>query len=361
MEIQEYLEEFKNIQHTILYFLDDEDYEEENFQILTNIFIDKNVHDNKHKLKLLLHMIVEIANNYHRASNFFPKIEKILLIFKEKIILFYSNWEIFNIFESNKRILLFLIEEKILEIDEYVIKILNTSEYILKNYLSYLAPEIKPYINTKNCIQHELVTRLSENLPKDFNEKRKTGENDNLICKIIRNDLINEFVQFKKENLNNVLEPSIYETNTFLLNNQTTLIEYAAFFGSIQIFEYLMKNKIELTPSLWIYAIHSNKFEIIHILEENNIKPINGSYKKCIEESLKCHNGDISLYIMSNFLFNLNLINILPFSLKYYNFDFIENEFINIFSFIALCKFDYYIFVYLLLQNNDININEEIK
>ena len=122
-----------------------------------------------------------------------------------------------------------------------------------------------------------------------------------------------------------------------------------------------IKNEIKLTPSLWIYAIHSNKFEIIHIIEENNIKPINGSDKKCIEESLKCHHCDIFLYFMSNYCDSLNLINILPFSLKYYNFDFIENEFINVFTFTALCKFDYYIFVDLLLKNNDININEEIN
>ena len=51
-----------------------------------------------------------------------------------------------------------------------------------------------------------------------------------------------------------------------------TLIEYAAFFGSIQIFNYLKLNKISLTPSLWKYAIHGNNAEIIQILEENHFQ-----------------------------------------------------------------------------------------
>lgn len=361
MEIQEYLNEMKNIQLSIRNFLDNDEDDEENFRILTTIFKDQYIHDNKHKLKLLLHMIVEISNNYHRSSNFFSKIEQILLIFKEKITFFYSNWEIFNIFESNKRILLFLIEEKIIVIDEKIIKILNKNKYIYDNYHSFIGPEIKPYINAKNCSRYELVAHLLENLPKDFNEKRKAGENDNPICKIIQNDSIKEFIQCKDKNLNCIIEPTIYETNTLLLKNHTTLIQYAAFFGAIKIFQYLLKNKVELTPSLWLYAIHSNKLEIIQILEENNIKPINRSYKNCIEESLKCHHNDISFYIISNYFQNFDLANIFPFCLKYYNFDFIEEQFINVFSFINLCKFDYYIFVDFLIKNKDININEEIK
>ena len=48
-----------------------------------------------------------------------------------------------------------------------------------------------------------------------------------------------------------------------------TLIEYAAFNGSIQIFQYLKMNKVELNEELWSYAIHSGNAQIIHLLEEN--------------------------------------------------------------------------------------------
>lgn len=50
-----------------------------------------------------------------------------------------------------------------------------------------------------------------------------------------------------------------------------SIIEYASFFGSIQIFQYLIMNKVELKPSLWLYAIHSQNAELISLLEENKI------------------------------------------------------------------------------------------
>ena len=38
-------------------------------------------------------------------------------------------------------------------------------------------------------------------------------------------------------------------------------------------FRYLWKNGIELTPSLWPFAVHGRVPDIIHILEEQKIKP----------------------------------------------------------------------------------------
>ena len=52
----------------------------------------------------------------------------------------------------------------------------------------------------------------------------------------------------------------------------TTLIEYAAFFGSIQIFKYLVKNGVELYPSLWNFAIHGNNPELISFLEDSGLR-----------------------------------------------------------------------------------------
>ena len=56
-------------------------------------------------------------------------------------------------------------------------------------------------------------------------------------------------------------------------NKNTTLIEYSAFYGSIQIFNFLRMNNVELSPSLWLYAIHGNNAELIHLLEENKVEP----------------------------------------------------------------------------------------
>ena len=71
---------------------------------------------------------------------------------------------------------------------------------------------------------------------------------------MIRDDNVVEFITYVNKNnisLNSMIQTSIYETNSFLLKKQSvlrrnddgvTLIEYAAFFGSIQIFQYLQMN-----------------------------------------------------------------------------------------------------------------------
>ena len=70
--------------------------------------------------------------------------------------------------------------------------------------------------------------------------------------------------------------------NSFLINKTPTLIEYSAFFGSIQIFRYLYQNRVEVFSTIWLYAIHGKNPEIIHFLEENNILPSDKSYQKCL-------------------------------------------------------------------------------
>ena len=48
----------------------------------------------------------------------------------------------------------------------------------------------------------------------------------------------------------------------------------------VQFKYYLRNNGVKLTPSLWHYAIHGNNSEIIQILEDNQIKPIDESNNK---------------------------------------------------------------------------------
>ena len=110
-----------------------------------------------------------------------------------------------------------------------------------------------------------------ENILPGFIEKRRIGENDSYICQLIRQDSIKEFVFYEnsaKICLRRKIEPSIFETNLFLIENEPTLIEYAAFFGSIKIFNYLRIHNVDLKSSLWIYSIHSNKIQMIHLLED---------------------------------------------------------------------------------------------
>ena len=111
------------------------------------------------------------------------------------------------------------------------------------------------------------VENIKKELPTNFHELRKVGEDENFICKLIRDDNIKDFIVYVNKNniqLNTPIKLSIFETNAFLIKKQNesqnkgiTLTEYAAFFGSIQIIKYLQMEGEKLTPSLWLYAIHS--------------------------------------------------------------------------------------------------------
>lgn len=96
---------------------------------------------------------------------------------------------------------------------------------------------------------------------KIYEEKRKQGENDDIIATMIRTDSVQEsivYVNKKNIKLKSHIKCSNFETNEFLIGKEPSFIKYATFCGSIQIFQYLKTNKVKLKPSLWLYAIHSN-------------------------------------------------------------------------------------------------------
>ena len=158
---------------------------------------------------------------------------------------------------------------------------------------------------------------------------------------------------------------------TFLIDNEnTSLIEYSAFFGSIQIFQYLMTNNAELKPSLWLYAIHSQNAEIIMLLESNKVDfPMYNEDEKCkciqcYLESIKCHHNDIASYIENN-LMGPNETDlkeeIISKCIEYHNYDHFQIENINDYGFISLCFYNYKKLFDLLLKNKEEEIKAKIK
>ena len=386
MSFQAYLDAMKEIQENIICFLEEEANSEENFLILESKFNDIKISDSKSYLSSLMHLISKIGDNHHRFPNFFAKIERILLIFKEDIKKYFSNSEIFNIFKSNKRILLFLIEQQIIVFDEYIVKkIVNIGKYIEAKYPQYFQPEFQPFINEKWFPKYDRryselkkngwVEEIKKELPENFYEKRKEGENDSQICELIRNDMITEFIAYVNLNdvwLNSKIQPSIYETNSFLLKKQVktnqkddgiSLIEYAVFFGSIQIFKYLQREGVKLTTSMWLLdlAVHGKNAEMIRFLEDNLVELDNLLYNFAFYESIKCHHNDIANYFINNFLQNDEVISqyLIKQCFRYYNFTFLKNKSINEYSFSIMCKYDYCVFVNSLLKDKDIDINKK--
>ena len=159
-----------------------------------------------------------------------------------KIYFFNKYWQIL-------RILLFLFENKFIDI-----KSINYVKYLDKQYFSSEINKLKSIEEVQD--------------DSNFEENRKKGENNSPLACLIRNDSISDFIKYIKRNeisLKAPIKTSIYERNPFLIGKTPTLIEYSAFFGSIQVFTYLFKNKVELTPSLWLYAVHGRNPVILKI------------------------------------------------------------------------------------------------
>ena len=382
MSVIEYIDTLKDTYNAIHHFLDNEAKSEEKFQILKVSYNNTKIKYNQYYLYTLLHFISKIGNHHHRSPNFFAKIERLLIFFKEDIKKYFTNSVVFNIFRSNKRILLFLVEQQIIVIDEYIVrKITKTCKYIEAKYPQYFQPEIQPFINEKwfpkYDPKHNLngwVEEMKKELPENFYEKRKEGENDSLISELIRKDMITEFVEYVSRNNvspNAKIQSSIYETNSFLLkiqkeshnfeDKQPTLIEYAVFSGSIQIFNYLRLNGAELTSSLWRFAIHGQNSEIFHFLEDNYVELEDTSYFQIFLESIKCHHNDFANYFINNFFiyYGKDCEDTLNQSLKYHNFAFFEKESIQDSTFSKMFKYDHCAIIDTFLEMNVIDVNQK--
>ena len=247
--IKKWLEKMKMIQNAILEFVDEESNSEENYENLVNIIKDHKINEDPHEFKALLQLINNISNNHQRIYNFINKIDQILKYFQQDIQKSFSNSEIFKVFKDNKRILLFLIQENILLIDEYVVSQITNDENVKNKYSEYFWPEIKDFLTdefiTKHCEKNtnlkneEFINQIKKEKPEEFFLKRKEGENDDFLCQIIRENKVKEFgVHVSRENssFDIFINESIYETNPLLINNDgIKLIEYASFFGSIEI------------------------------------------------------------------------------------------------------------------------------
>ena len=290
-----YIDQMKAIQSLLLNFFDEEPTPTSEETISKFIFFDQiTTEGKKDRLIDILQLISQITNEHHRTSNFYGKIEKVLSLFTNEIKQTLSKSQIINFFSSNKLILHYLIRQQILVIDEEVSAILmENGDYFIYDLADFY--------------QNESVRQIkaSGEKYKVYERKQEIGENDHLLCKFIRDDSIDDFIVYINKNnisLSSQINSSSYETHPFLLTAQPTIIQYAAFFGSIRIFDYLLNNKVDFDHSLWLYAIHSNNPEMIYKIEDLKLNFDKSFYIRCFYEAIKCHHNEIANYIKENLL-----------------------------------------------------------
>lgn len=351
----DYMKRMREIQDQILEFLDDIESDQQKFDRLSTLLISIKTKNDKYELKSLLYLISKITKNHFRCPAFFDRIKKIINIFQEEIKQTFSNVEIFDIFTNNKLLLLLLIENEIITLDQDIISKISEKE----DYITFLYPEISK-------VQPDIKPR---NIPEHFDEKRRYGENDSYCCELIRNDNAVEFIVLYNKNEINLemkVPYSIYETNPFLLKKEATLIEYSAFFGSVDIFNFLRMNCIRINSSLWLYAIHGKNADIIHCLEENKVEIENNDFQILLKESIKCHNNDLANYFKDNFVKEIDIHsnyfkNEFSYAFNFYNFKFIPDQLDEPFFFFYAIEYDYFNLVNYYLKNiKNLDINRTI-
>ena len=146
------------------------------------------------------------------------------------------------------------------------------------------------------------------------------------------------------------------------IEKDPTLLEYATFFGSIQIMKYLWINNVELTSSLWIYAVHSNNPEVIHFLEDKNIEFDDKTFSKAIKD----HHNEIAHYIFNNYFDSSTKISDLDddviltiFSSA--NYDFFPSKIDGNNIFFSLCQNEYNELIDFYLKLKEKKIKKYIK
>ena len=404
MSIQQYLDNMKNIYNLVIDFIDgeeeEEDNDDENFQRIIDSIKSRESFKNRDEWHEILLLINKISKHHHRNHGFFEKIEKILTFYENETKQTFSNIELFQIFKNNKRILLFLFQKEFIIVDENICNFIKKKN---NDYNYYFFNFIEEFLSDDE--REEIKKQIGDEDPDIIEEKRQTGENDDYLCYLIREDLVQEFITFVNQqniSVNSNIKESIYETNPLLIKNMPiTLIEYAAFFGSIQIFNFLRINNAYLNPCLCNYAIHSRNAEIIHYLEENHIIYDNDNYFNFFEESIKCHHNEIVNYVLdnlieekisdginnyeneynmkksqnNNFLTKLKSIFVkqdendkkdhivkkfLKICIRYHNYEYIPNISDSNIFLKYYCSFGYTLLVKLFIQENKINIKEKL-
>lgn len=361
MTYQTYLNQKRELYYNLFQFIDNENNDDEEYDCFIQIINKQKILEDKKDLEIFIEMIVQIANNHHFDLNFYGNIKKIVQFLAKSIKQTFTNSNIYELFKSNKRIMLYLIEQKILLIDEQISdKMILRSDITGTKYHFFFYQKINEFLNEKDRI--EIENENKEEL-KDFDRKCQEGENDSYISELIRNDSIEEFVSYVNQTnlslLRTKIKDSIFETNSFLLKNQPSLIEYAAFFGSLRIFQYLRFNGIDLEPQIWLYAIHGKNNAIIHLLEDYHVQPPNGKYDECLAESIKCHHNDISNYIRDNLIVSDDIEKngiILKSIFKSRNFEMIPDEIKGNEIFFYLCHYNYSKLVKLYIEPKRVKI-----
>ena len=361
MEVKDLYDQKKQLYAIFTSYINSQSEFNSEFVELSKYIQNQKFRENTIRFLDFIHLLLIFAKYHRHYLYLFNKIEQILLLIKDDLKQTFTKEELLEKFFDSKIIIYFLLKNEILVIDEdiyYQLKYNNDTKI-----LHFLYPEFKKFIDNDRTaidVEKDLFSE-DPNILVDFDKKRLQGENATYLCRIIRQDSIEKFVKYVTLYQNGI-KPSIFETNNFLLERKENIqmIEYAAFFGSLKIFNYLRMKGAKLTPSLWLFAIHSRSPKLIHILEDCHVPLPDKLFNSVLEEAVKCHHNEFAYYIQLN---NPDLIkdeyfqtishylyNPIDFyCFNYYNYEFLnyDCDYLDVFLFACISNhFDLVKFLY---------------
>ena len=122
------------------------------------------------------------------------------------------------------------------------------------------------------CMSNDFIRRNFSALSKNNFELHKklttSGENPDPLSHILRTDNLEKFQKYLSKNsikLDSKISSSIYESNKLVRNCQ--LIEFCAFFGSFNCFNFLLNNGVKPTEKLPHFAIAGGDQRIIELID----------------------------------------------------------------------------------------------
>ena len=119
MEIEILLLKMKTAYHSIIEFI--ETTETTKIDSLIKVFEEQEIIQNKEEKIVVLHILSKIVDNHCRMPDFINKLEQIFQYLIRTIQISISDFDFYQIYRNNKRVLLLLLEKKFILPDQKII------------------------------------------------------------------------------------------------------------------------------------------------------------------------------------------------------------------------------------------------
>ncbi|OHT08109.1 hypothetical protein TRFO_23468 [Tritrichomonas foetus] len=250
--------------------------------------------------------------------------------FKPQLFMFFNEYDIYSIF-SDFMLTCFLYQRNVLSIE--TIYVMSYSSPVL---FAMFYPELKQYdpefvekcenfdipkdpdfVTFYQLEEFQNLLSNAKNHPALHIEHRKNFYHPSELAKAIREDDIDTFQNILSDqniSVHGFLPYSFYE-RTKTIDKYVSYIQYAAVYGSLNIFKFLWVNDAECSENLNSYAYSGRNYDIIHICEtrfqmKNAMLFAINTFQYDLIEYLKNNGEKITLYdlLMSMHAFNYKVI-----------------------------------------------------